>query len=291
MKRATKTLWVGLALSAVVILLALIGIVWTPHNPYAMNFVQRLRPPGGGYLLGTDDFGRDLLSRIMKGVGLDLLVATMSVLIGGTAGVLIGLVSSSRGILSEIAMRIMDVLYSFPAILTALMLVAVWGSGLLPVTAAISVVNVPVFARLTRSVTLKAQELGYVEAARALGASRGRILFRHLLPQALPPLIIQATTSLSAAFFTEATLSYLALGIQPPTPSLGNILSEAQSFMVLDPWMAVAPGIVMALAVLGFNLSGDGLRDLLDPEQGSARLKHRRQSRSTREAVGAAEEA
>jgi len=216
--------------------------------------------------MGTDWFGRDVLARVMAGGRSSLAVALLAVALGGLVGTLLGGLAGYAGALADEAlMRLADALLAFPAVLAALLLGAVWGPGLTGVAAALALFNVPFFARLVRAgvVTLKARE--FVLAARASGAGPWWIASRHLLPNLASPLLVQATVGLGAALLAEASLSYLRLGVQPPFPAWGRMLREAQDAFALSPWPAVFPGAVLALAVLGLNLIGDALRDLLDP--------------------------
>jgi peptide/nickel transport system permease protein len=238
----------------------------SPDDPLRMHSQALLAPPGGGHPFGTDQFGRDLLTRLLYGARSSLAVAfgsvAMALAIGGSTGILAGYYG---GVLDNVLMRVMDVIFAFPAILLAITIMAVAGTSLGNVVLAIGIVYTPQFARVIRASALETRGLEYVEAAGALGARTLRILTRHLLPNIMAPLIVQTSLSLSFAILTESALSFLGLGTQPPTPSWGNMLAEARRFMVIAPWTAIFPGAAIALIVLGFNLLGDGLRDLLDP--------------------------
>jgi peptide/nickel transport system permease protein len=256
----------GLALTAVIVATAVCSLVYTPRDPLRMEIAARLQPPSAVHPMGTDQYGRDLLSRVMRGAIASLAVGAVAVGIGMGVGVILGAAGGwVGGWLDEAAMRLTDAVYGFPAVLSALLVTAVFGPGILISMIAVGVAYVPVFARLTRAnvLALRAQE--FVTAAQALGARDGAILWRHVLPNTVSPLIVQATISFPLAILAEAALSYLGLGTQPPNPSWGLMLREAQNFLQLSPWYAVFPGAAIALAVLGFNLLGDGLRDLLDP--------------------------
>jgi peptide/nickel transport system permease protein len=216
--------------------------------------------------MGTDQYGRDVLSRVMRGAVSSLAVGAVAVAIGMGVGVLLGATGGwLGGWLDEAMMRVTDAIYGFPAVLSALLVTAAFGAGVLISMIAVGIAYVPIFARLTRANILSLREQDFVVAARALGVSDGAIVRRHVLPNTISPLIVQATISFPLAILAEAALSYLGLGTQPPNPSWGLMLREAQSFLALAPWFAIFPGAAIALAVLGFNLLGDGLRDLLDP--------------------------
>ncbi|MCL6450260.1 MAG: ABC transporter permease [Acetobacteraceae bacterium] len=229
-----------------------------------MDISHRLAPPGPGHPLGTDQYGRDILSRLMRAapaaVGTGLGATALGALVGVPLGLLAGYY---RGWLDEVAMRLMDGLYAFPFILFALLVVAGLGPGLGNAVFAIGLVGSPVFARLARAEALGLRERQFVEAARAAGARDLTILLRHILPNALPTLAVQASLAFSGAVLAEAALSFLGLGTQPPHPSWGRMLEEAQSYLTISPWPALFPGLAIAVTVLGFNLLGDGLRDRL----------------------------
>jgi peptide/nickel transport system permease protein len=258
---------VGAGLTGGLFLVALISLFYTPQDALAISIAERLQGPSSAHWLGTDQFGRDMLSRIMRGATVSMSVGGVSVGIGLAAGVVLGMLAGycGRGA-DEVLMRFMDALYGFPAVLLALLITAVFGPGVWTSMVAIGVVNVPVFARLTRANFLALRERDFVTAARALGASDTALICRHILPNVVSPLLVQATISFPNAILAEAGLSYLGLGMQPPHPSWGYMLKEAQPFLRLAPTYAVFPGAAIALAVLGCNLLGDGLRDLLDPK-------------------------
>lgn len=255
----------GAAVVALVVLAALVSAVYTPHDPEAVEIGQRLKPPGGTYPLGTDQFGRDILSRLAVGASVALIVATISTAISFMAGVTLGAAAGYLGWTDEVIMRTMDGLLAFPALLLAITVVAALGPGHWHAAIAIGVVGIPVFARLTRGVVLSITAREFVSAARAQGAAPLYILTRHVLPNAVAPIIVQASLSVGRAILAEAGLSYLGLGTQPPIPSWGKMLQEAQGFLGPAPWLAIFPGGSIALTVLAFNMLGDGLRDLLDP--------------------------
>ncbi len=257
---------VGLALVTLFVLAAVLGPALSPYSPTAQKMSLRLKPPSAEHLLGTDDFGRDVLSRILHGAMPSLQVSVLSVAGSLAIGVVIGLIAGYRGGWTDtLLMSLMDVLLAFPAVLLAIAILAVMGTALSNVILAIAIVNLPTFARLARGSTLATRELLYVEAARGLGVPPVMIMWRHILPNIAAPLIVQTSLTIAAAILIEAALSYLGLGIQPPAPSWGNILSSTYGFIQTNPWPAVFAGVAIALAVLGFNLLGDGLRDALDP--------------------------
>ncbi len=243
----------------------LVGLAWVPQDPLSLG-PERLAAPSLRHPFGTDWFGRDTLSRIMVGGRASLLVALLAVAGGGTVGIALGgFAGYIGGIGEEVVMRLVDVVLSFPALLLALLLGAAWGPGLLGVATALALFNLPFFARVARAGVRSIREREFVLASRAAGAGGGRILVRHIAPHLASPLLVQATVALGAALLAESSLSYLRLGVQPPSPAWGRMLREAQSYFPSFPWPAVFPGLTIALAVLGLNLIGDALRDSLDP--------------------------
>ncbi|MDR7540397.1 MAG: ABC transporter permease [Armatimonadota bacterium] len=257
---------VGLIIVAAAVVTAVAAPVLVPYDPMAMRTQAILQGPSRAHVLGTDQFGRDILSRIIIGARVSLLVAVLSVAVALALGTTVGLLSGYLGRwVDGLAMRLMDILFAFPAILLAIAIMAVAGTSMRNLILAIGVVYTPQFARVARAATLTVKNLEFVEAAQALGAGAGRVLARHLLPNVMPAIIVQVSLSLSLAILSESALSFLGLGTQPPTPSWGNMLSEGRQFMEIAPWNAVFPGAAIMLVVLGFNLLGDGLRDLLDP--------------------------
>ncbi len=262
----TPVALIGAATVAVVMLVALAAPVLAPHDPVA-QIAKPLLPPGGEFLAGTDEFGRDELSRLIHGARVSLYVGVLIALaVGGTSGVVAGF---HGGWVDDAAMRVMDLLLSIPPLVMAIAITAVLGPSLTNVMLAIGIVYSPTFARVARGPTLAVVQRPYIEAARAIGAPNRAIVLRHVLPNVAAPILVQATVSLSTAILTEAALSFLGLGTQPPTASWGLMLSAARQYMLIDPWIAVLPGSAIAVAVLGFNLLGDGLRDVLDPQMPS----------------------
>lgn len=256
----------GLVLSLFVIVAALFAPLISPYDPLEQDILARLSGPSAEHLLGTDNFGRDLLSRVFHGFRISLSIAFSAVGFALLVGTTIGLVAAyAGGWADRLLMRLMDVLLAFPIILLAIGILAVLGLGTGNTALAIGVVYLPVFARLARGPALTVLSWEYVAAARALGAKGWRIIFVHVAPNILAPIMVQTTISLSTAILVEASLSFLGLGTQPPTPSLGLMLSDSRDFMLLSPWASVFSGLAILVASLGFNLLGDSLRDLLDP--------------------------
>jgi peptide/nickel transport system permease protein len=258
---------VGVMVTLGLVATAGVSFVYTPVDPLAMAPGERLQGPSAAHPFGTDQYGRDLLSRVMTGARTSIAVGVIAVGIGALLGVLLGLLSGwLGGWPDELFMRLVDAVQGFPAILSALLFTAVFSPGIAVSMVAIGVAFVPAFARLSRGSVLELRAREFVVAARALGAGDRRLLVRHILPNTLAPLIVQATTSFPVAILAEAALAYLGLGTQPPHPSWGLMLKEAQNFLSMNPWFALFPGAAIALAVLGLNLLGDGLRDVLDPK-------------------------
>ena len=257
---------VGVVLVGVVVISALVSFVWLPHDPNAMDFAAQLSGPSAAHPLGTDQLGRDLLSRVLVGSRGALSVGFIAVGIALTLGCLVGAVAGFvGGLFDDVLMRLIDVLYAFPPILLALLFAAIYTPGTLTAMSAIGIATAPVFARLLRASVLELKNRDFVEAGRALGATQGRLLLRHVLPNALSPIIVQASLSLAVAVLAEAALSFLGLGTPPRTPSWGNMLREAQGFLALSPYPVLVPGFAIIVTVLGWSLLGDGLRDLRDP--------------------------
>ena len=257
---------VGAVLIGLVVLAAVVSFFWTPHDPLKVNASIRLLGPTGDYVFGTDKFGRDVASQIMVGARTTLYVGVVAVgiaaLIGTPLGILAGM---SRRWLGEFVMRVNDLVLAFPALLLAIMFGAVYGASTRTAMIAIGIATVPSFARIARSGTLQVMSTEYVLAARSAGRSRLNIALRHVVPNVSGLLIVQASVSFAIAVLAEAALSFLGFGTRPPTPSWGRMLQESQELLTVQPRLALVPGIAIALAVLGFNLLGDGLRDRFDP--------------------------
>ncbi|MCA9839016.1 MAG: ABC transporter permease [Trueperaceae bacterium] len=254
-----------IAVFVVVALLAAFGI--SPYPPAEQHVRDRLTGPSSSYLLGTDLFGRDLASRLMEGARNSLYVALLSVLLASVLGISLGLVAGYLGHWADnLIMRIMDVFFAFPALLLALLVITVLGAGLNNTVLAIGIVYTPIFARVARGPVLAVKEMEFVQAGRSLGANPLRLILKHILPNILAPLLVQISLALSWSLLTEAGLSFLGLGVQPPAASWGVMLSESRGIAERAPWLMFFPGAAIALGVLGFNLLGDGLRDVLDPK-------------------------
>lgn len=258
---------IGAAIIALYLVVAILGALGlTPHNALKQFPIDRLKPPNAAYWMGTDLLGRDTFSRLMLGIGQSLAVAFSAVAGASIAGSLIGLVAAWWGGLWDGAlMRVMDVLLAFPAILLALLIIAIAGPGTFTSIAAIAIVYTPIFARVVRGPALSLKQRDFVEAAKTFGSSPGYILSRHLLLNLVAPLTVQVTLALAWALLTEAGLSFLGLGTQPPTPSLGLMLADSKNLMQHAPWLMLFPGLTIMVGILGFNLTGDALRDILDP--------------------------
>jgi peptide/nickel transport system permease protein len=258
---------VGAIFVLAILAMGIVSLFYTPCDPNAMDMTKRLSGPSRSHWLGTDQFGRDLFSRIMCGALNSILVGWVAVGIGLILGVFLGSLAAfwRESWKDEGIMRLIDVLYGFPAVLSAILITSVLGPGILNSMIAIGIFNIPIFARLTRGASLSVWERDYVVSARAIGQKNPAIIWSTILPNIRSTLIVQATIQFAFAILAEAALSYLGLGTQPPQASWGRMLSEAQTFMEIAPGLAIFPGVAIALAVLGFNLLGDGLRDLWDP--------------------------
>lgn len=260
----------GVVALVALVVVALAGHWLAPYGANAVDVSRALQPPSAEHWFGTDDLGRDVFSRVLLAARVALLVSLVSVSIALVAGVLLGLVSGYfGGWVDAVAMRVADVLFAFPVMLLAIAIVAVLGPGVTTAMIAIGVVYVPVFARVTRASVLSVRSEPYVRAAVALGAGPARVIRTHVLPNVMAPIIVQVSLSLAFAILSEAALSFLGLGVQPPAPSWGRMLFDGRSF-VDSWWMSVFPGLAIFVTVLAFNLVGDGLRDVLDPRQRSA---------------------
>ncbi len=258
---------IGAAITLIILAMALISFFWTPFDVTKLEIIKRLKKPDATYIFGTDHFGRDMFSMIMVGSRNSIAVAFVAVAIGLVIGVPLGTLAAARkGLVEEVLMRFNDLVFAFPALLSAVMITAIFGPGAINAIIAIGIFNIPVFARLSRSAAMTIWPREYVMAARVAGKSSTRITIEHILPNIANLLIVQATIQFSLGILAEAGLSYVGLGTQPPMPSWGRMLFEAQTMIGFAPHMALFPGIAIILAVLGLNLLGDGMRDLLDPK-------------------------
>ena len=257
---------IGAVLTLLLLVAAAVSYVWTPWSPYEMDLASKLQRPGAAHWLGTDTFGRDVASLLLVGARASILVGVIAVGIGLTVGTALGLLAAARrGWVEEAIMRFADFSMAFPAILSAIMMTAVFGAGIVNAIIAIGIYNIPTFARITRASANTIWSREYVAAARACGKGAFAITMQHVLPNISAVLIVQITIRFAIAILAEAALSYLGLGTQPPQPSWGRMLNDAQTLLFQSPMLAVYPGAAIAVAVLGLNLLGDGLRDLLDP--------------------------
>ncbi|SFE12401.1 peptide/nickel transport system permease protein [Sulfitobacter brevis] len=269
-----RNLITGAVLSGIFVAAALISFVWTPFDHSTLNIANKLKPPSGAHLLGTDHFGRDILSMIMVGARTSIAVAFVAVGIGMGVGVPLGLWAAARNgtWLDELIMRGNDLVFAFPSLVIAILITAIFGAGAVNAIIAIGIFNIPVFARITRGAALSLWQREFILAARVAGKSAARISGEHILPNVANLLIVQGTIQFSLGILAEAGLSYVGLGAQPPTPSWGRMLADAQTLVSIAPHMALVPGFAIIFTVLGLNLMGDGLRDLLDPRLRVARV-------------------
>ncbi|MGV1827975.1 ABC transporter permease [Agrobacterium vitis] len=262
------TLLIGGLIITLLVAIALLSLVWTPLPPTRMQIVYKLKPPLVHGLLGTDQLGRDLTSMLMVGAWNSLSTAMAAVVLGAGVGTLFGVtVAARRGMVEALTMRINDVIFAIPPILSAMMLGALLGTGRFTAIIAIAVFMVPVFARVTASAALQVWSRDYVLAARGAGKGQVLITIEHVLPNIASQIIVQIAIQLGLAILTEAGLSFLGLGMPPPAPTWGRMLADSQTYLAAAPWLAILPGLAIAFTVLGFNMLGDGLRDLLDPRE------------------------
>ncbi len=259
---------IGAGLTALFVLAALVSFIWTPYDATQMSIADKLKTPSAAHWLGTDHFGRDMLSMIMVGARVSMAVAFVAVGVGILAGVPLGLYAASKrgGLIDEIIMRGNDLIFAFPSLLLAIMITAVFGPGAVNAIIAIGIFNIPVFARLSRGAALSLWQREYIMAAQVCGKSKALISLEHILPNITNLLIVQGTIQFSLGILAEAGLAYVGLGAQPPLPSWGRMLNDAQTLISIAPHLALVPGLTIVLTVLGLNLMGDGLRDLLDPK-------------------------
>ncbi|MFT6457948.1 ABC transporter permease [Pseudophaeobacter arcticus] len=269
----SRNLFLGCLLSSLVVLAALVSFIWTPFDHAAMDIPAKLQQPNGTHWLGTDHFGRDIFSMIMVGARTSIAVALVAVGIGMGLGVPLGLAAAANkgSWLDEIIMRANDLVFAFPSLVIAILITAIFGAGAINAIAAIGIFNIPVFARITRGAALSLWEREFILAARVAGKGAARISGEHILPNIANLLIVQGTIQFSLGILAEAGLSYVGLGAQPPTPSWGRMLADAQTMVSFAPHLALIPGSAIVITVLGLNLMGDGLRDWLDPKLRLAR--------------------
>ncbi|HYE80698.1 MAG TPA: ABC transporter permease [Clostridia bacterium] len=260
-----KEISVGLILVAIVLFCAVFAPLITEYDPQEIAVMQRLQPPGNGHIWGTDHFGRDLFSRVIYGTRISMIVAVSVLIVCGIVGTFLGLISGYYKRLDSIIMRILDGIRAFPSILLALVILAALGPGLGNIVIALSISYIPNVARTVRSSVLAVKEFEHVQSARAVGAKDYYILLRYIFPLCISPLIVRLTLVMGLTILSESTLTFLGVGISPSIPSWGNILSEGKLYMTTSPWVTIYPGIAIVATVLGVNLLGDGLRDLLDP--------------------------
>jgi len=273
MNGGNRNLWIGAVLTALFAGAALVSFLWVPYDVASLDIANKIKGPSASHPLGTDHFGRDILSMIMVGARTSIAVALVAVGIGLGIGVPLGVAAAARkgSLLDELIMRGNDLVFAFPSLLIAIMITAVFGASALNAIIAIGIFNIPVFARLTRSGALSLWTRDYVMAARVSGKGAARISFEHILPNVMNLLIVQGTIQFSLGILAEAGLSYVGLGAQPPIPSWGRMLADSQTMISFAPHMALFPGLAILLTVLGLNLMGDGLRDLFDPKLRRAR--------------------
>lgn len=259
-------LFTGIILLGILVTMMLVSSFYVPYDTEEMSISDRFKSPSFEHVMGTDNFGRDIFSRIMIGTQTALYVGLLSVLISFVFGVTIGSIAGYfGGIIDEFLMRIIDVMMCLPSILLALVMIAVFGASTENTILALGIRSIPTFARITRSGYLQYKESTFVKAIKSLGGSNLRIMFVHIFPNILSPLIIASSMGIASAILAEAGLSYLGLGVQPPDPSWGMMLKESQNYITKAPWYTIAPGLMITISVLGFNLLGDGIRDVTDP--------------------------
>ena len=269
LRRLSVTGWIGLIIVGATVLAALVSLVWTPYDPLLATPAERLAGSSAEHLLGTDRFGRDVLSRLLVGAQITLFVGIIAVTISAVIGVPLGIAAGMRQgkFFDSLVMRSADLLLAFPALLLAIIAGAVWGPSTLTAMIAIGVAGIPSFARVSRSGTLQVMSQDFIAAARVSKVSELQIAYRHVFPNIAGLVIVQSSVYFALAILAEAALSYLGLGTAPPAASWGRMLQDAQSLLAVNPTLTLWPGLAIALTVLGFNLLGDGLRDILDPRQ------------------------
>ncbi len=264
--RRTTNIWIGSAILAIIVIFALFAPIISPYNPIAVTPADRLKPPNAVHIFGTDDFGRDVFTRVIYGGRLSIQVGLISIALASTVGTLLGIVAGYYASwVDVVVMRLIDLMLAFPSILLALAIVAILGRSLPNVMLAVGVATIPIYTRIVRASTLSAKQMDYVLSARAIGCPSGRIMFRHILPNILAPIIVITTNGIAGAIIAGAALSFLGVGAQAPTPEWGIMLSDGRSFLRTASWVTTYPGLAIMVTVLAINLLGDGLRDVLDP--------------------------
>ncbi len=264
--RRTTNVWIGSVILAIIVFFAVFAPIISPYNPIAMTPADRLKPPDAVHIFGTDDFGRDVFTRVIYGGRLSIEVGLISIALASTVGTLLGIIAGYYGgWVDVVVMRLIDLMLAFPSILLALAIVAILGRSLPNVMLAVGVATIPIYTRIVRASTLSAKQMDYVLSARAIGAPSGRIMFRHILPNILAPIIVITTNGIAGAIIAGAALSFLGVGAQAPTPEWGIMLSDGRSFLRTASWVTTFPGLAIMVTVLAINLLGDGLRDVLDP--------------------------
>ena len=262
-----KTSWIGLVILLAMTVVAVLAPLLAPYNPVEQHILDRLHPPSAEYLLGTDHYGRDILSRVIWGSRISLIIGVSSIVLGMIVGGAFGLVAGYKGGLTDnIIMRVMDVFMSFPTLIMGLLIVAVLGASLFNLIVAIALTVVPRFARIARAPTVTVKQRDFVEAARAMGFSDIRIMLVHILPNILGEIMVMASLWIATAVRIEASLSFIGLGVKPPTATWGGMIREGFGFILDAPWMSIYPGAVILITVFAFNMLGDGLRDAMDPK-------------------------
>ncbi len=255
-----KNFRAGAIITGIMVLVILVGLFWTPYDPNAMSGSEKLQGPSAAHLFGTDNFGRDIFSRIVQGAGATFLIAAAAVAIGLVIGLIVGgLTGYYGGVLDEVLMRISDSILAFPSILLALVMIAILGKGKYNIIIALGILFIPSFARIVRTEVAKQKNTDYVRNARLMGAGNMRILFLHIMPNIIPVLLSSVAIGFNNAVLSEASMSYLGVGVQPPDPSLGRLLSEAQGYLFQAPWYAIFTGVAIILLILGFSLLADGM--------------------------------
>jgi peptide/nickel transport system permease protein len=262
-----KTSWIGLVILLLMVAIALLAPLLAPYNPVEQHILDRLKPPSSQYLLGTDHYGRDILSRVVWGSRISLIIGVSSILLGMVVGGAFGLIAGYKGGLTDnIIMRVMDVFMSFPTLIMGLLIVAVLGASMFNLIVAIALTVVPRFARIARAPTVTVKQRDFVEASRAMGFSDMRIMAVHILPNIMGEIMVMASLWIATAVRIEASLSFIGLGVKPPTATWGGMIREGFGFILDAPWMSIYPGAVILITVFAFNMLGDGLRDALDPK-------------------------